>query len=219
MSTELDTELKAAPSTPVPAGDDFLVRPRSRGVARLFIWGAVLALIAGAVALVYSRRAGAAPAVHYETAEADRGTIAAKVTATGNLSALLTIQVGSQVSGRVQELFADFNSPVKKGETIAKLDPVLFQAAVEQALANLVSAQGNMKKDQAQEINTKQIFDRTKNLVAAQIMAQSDLDTASANYDAAKAQVEADQSNLEAIGARAPSGPGQSGLHDHRFAD
>ncbi len=201
MSTELDTELKETGITPAPAGDDFLVRPRSRRLARLLIWGAVLALIIGGVALVYSRRAGAAPAVHYETADADRGTIAAKITATGSLSALLTIQVGSQVSGRVQELFADFNSPVKKGETIAKLDPVLFQAAVEQARANLVSAQGNMKKDQAQETNTKQIFDRTKNLVAAQIMAQSDLDAASANYDAAKAQVEADQSNEQAINA------------------
>ena len=59
----------------------------------------------------------------FETTPADRGTVAAKVTATGNLSALLTVQVGSQVSGRVQELFVDYNSPVKKGQTIAKLDP------------------------------------------------------------------------------------------------
>ena len=201
MSTELDKELKETAYEPPPANDDFLVRPRSRRVARAMAWGAVVALIVGAVALVYSRRAGAVPVMHYETADADRGTIAAKVTATGNLSALLTVQVGSQVSGRVQELFVDYNSPVKKGQPIAKLDPVLFQAAVEQARANLLSAQGSLKKDQAQETNTKLIYDRTKNLVAAQIVAQSDLDAASANYDAAKAQVEADQSNLESLRA------------------
>ena len=91
----------------------------------------------------------------------------------------------------------DYNSPVKKGQTIAKLDPVLFQAAVEQARANLLSAEGSLKKDQAQEINTKLIYDRTKSLMAAQVSRSPILDTASANYDAAKAQVEADQSNLE----------------------
>jgi HlyD family secretion protein len=201
MSTELDTELKETARQPLPASDDFLVRRRSRRLPRALAWAAVVVVILGVVAVVYSRRAGAVPVVHYETAAADRGTIAAKVTATGNLSALLTVQVGSQVSGRVQELFADYNSAVKKGETIAKLDPVLFQAAVEQARAGLLSAEGNLKKDQAQELNTKLIYDRTKTLVTAQIVAQSDLDLASANYDAAKAQVEADQSNLESLRA------------------
>ena len=131
----------------------------------------------------------------------DRGTIAAKVTATGNLSALLTVQVGSQVSGRVQELYVDYNSTVKKGQTIAKLDPVLFQAALQAARANLLTGEGVLKKDQAQEINTEAIYNRTKALQAALVSAQSDLDTASANFAAAKAQVEADQSNLEAARA------------------
>jgi HlyD family secretion protein len=161
---------------------------------------AALLLIGGVAALV-SRRARAKPQVHYDTVEVDRGTIAAKVTATGNLSALLTVQVGSQVSGRVQQLFVDYNSPVKQGQTIAKLDPTLFQAAVEQARANYLSLQGALGKDQAQENNTKLIFDRTKALADLKVMAPSDLDTASANYEAAKAQVAADQSNLESARA------------------
>jgi len=90
---------------------------------------------------------------------------------------------------------------VTKGETIAKLDPVLFEAALAQARANFLSAQGVLKKDEAQEINTQAIFNRTKALQGAGVMAQSDLDSASANYDSAKAQVEADQSNLQSAQA------------------
>ena len=168
---------------------------------RTALWiASTLAVVAGVTGLI-ARRARAKPQVHYDTAAVDRGTIAAKVTASGNLSALLTVQVGSQVSGRVQQLFVDYNSPVKKGQTIAKLDPLLFDAAVEQGRANFLSLQGALNKDQAQENNTKLIFDRTKALVEQRVMAQSDLDTASANYEAAKAQVEADKSNLESARA------------------
>jgi HlyD family secretion protein len=202
MSTDLGRELNES-SRELPTDDDFPApsRSRSRRVVRALLWGAIVALILGAIALVYYRHTHSAPVMHYETAGVDRGTIAAKVTATGNLSALLTVQVGSQVSGRVQELFVDYNSTVKKGETIAKLDPVLFQAALQQARANLLSTEGVLKKDQAQEINMQAIYNRTKLLQAALVMAQSDLDTAEANYEAAKAQIEADQSNLESARA------------------
>jgi HlyD family secretion protein len=202
MSTDLDRELNES-SRELPTDDDFPApsRSRSRRVVRALLWGAIVALIFGAIALVYYRRTHSAPVMHYETAGVDRATIAAKVTATGSLSALLTVQVGSQVSGRVQELFVDYNSTVKKGETIAKLDPVLFQAALQQARANLLSTEGVLKKDQAQEINMQAIYNRAKLLQVALVMAQSDLDTAEANYEAAKAQIEADQSNLESARA------------------
>ena len=202
MSTQLDKELDVVAHR-IPEDDDFPgpSRSRSRRVFRALVWGAVLTLVVAAIALVYYRRSHAIPVVHYETATVDRGTIAAKITATGNLSALLTVQVGSQVSGRVQELYVDYNSTVKKGETIAKLDPVLFQAALAQARANLLTDEGILKKDQAQEINTQAIYNRTKVLQEAQVAAQSDLDTALANNEAAKAQIEADQSNLESARA------------------
>ncbi|MGE0822393.1 MAG: biotin/lipoyl-binding protein [Candidatus Binatia bacterium] len=92
-----------------------------------------------------------AAAVRYATVNVDTGPIVAKVTATGTVSALVTVQVGSQVSGRIQHLYvyADFNTPVKKGQLIAKIDPQLFEAAEEQSRANLVAAHGNLAKAQA----------------------------------------------------------------------
>ena len=202
MKTEvrLDRELKEPVYQP-PAADDFPRQPHSRGRIRTVLWIAAVLLILGGMTAQIARRARARPEIHYDTAEVDRGTIAAKVTATGSLSALLTVQVGSQVSGRVQQLFVDYNSQVQKGQTIAKLDPLLYDAAVEQARANYLSLQGALNKDQAQENNTRLIFDRTKALVEQKVMAQSDLDTASANYAAAKAQEEADKSNLESARA------------------
>jgi HlyD family secretion protein len=196
----LGREAKDTVYQPPPA-DDFPLQPRSRGKIRTALWIAIALFIIGGVTALVVRRARARPQVQYDTVAVDRGTIAAKVTATGSLSALLTVQVGSQVSGRVQQLFVDYNSTVKKGQTIAKLDPLLFDAAVQQARANYLSLQGGLNKDQAQENNTKLIFDRTKALVEQKVMAQSDLDTASANYQAAKAQMEADKSNLESARA------------------
>ncbi len=184
-----------------PAMSDFEMRPRARRVGRAVLWLAILAAICGAGTLFYYRRAHALPNVAYEATPADRGTVVAKVTATGNLSALLTVQVGSQVSGRVQELFVDYNSPVKKNQTIAKLDPLLFEAAVEQAKALVLNAKSTIDKDKAQDVNMKIAYERSQKLLDAKVIAQSDFDTAKANYDAADAQVAADQSNLESVNA------------------
>jgi HlyD family secretion protein len=202
VKTEIPVKDREARETPYrPPTDDFPVQPRSRKRIRATLWAAALLLLFGGAVALIARRARAKPEVHYDTADVDRGTIAAKVTATGNLSALLTVQVGSQVSGRVQQLFVDYNSTVKKGQTVAKLDPLLFDAAVQQARANYLSIQGSLNKDQAQANNAKLIYDRTKTLVDAKVMSQSDLDTAAANNEAAKAQVEADKSNLESARA------------------
>jgi HlyD family secretion protein len=134
---------------------------------------------------------GTAPALRFETARAERGRIVAKVTATGTLSALVTVQVGSQVSGRVQALYADFNSPVKKGQRIARIDPQLFEAAVEQARANHLAAQGNLTKARAQAVDARRQLERTRALAEKKLVAQADLDTAEANAQVAAAQVEA----------------------------
>ncbi|MBI3795496.1 MAG: efflux RND transporter periplasmic adaptor subunit [Deltaproteobacteria bacterium] len=136
------------------------------------------------------------PSFRYETAKVEKGRIAAKVTATGTLSALVTVQVGSQVSGRIQQLFVDFNSPVKKGQLIAKIDPQLFEAAVEQAQANSVAAQGNLSKAQAQAIDAERQYRRARALGERQLIAQADVDTAQTNSDAAVATVEAAKGNV-----------------------
>src|SRR6185369_12707267 len=90
------------------------------------------------------------PELKFETAQVDRGRIVSRVTATGTLSALVTVQVGSQVSGRIAQLFVDYNSPVTKGDVIAKIDPQLFEAALEQAKANQAAAQGELTKSTVQ---------------------------------------------------------------------
>jgi HlyD family secretion protein len=138
-------------------------------------------------------RAQREPAIRYDTTKLDRGRIVAKITATGTLSALVTVQVGSQVSGRIAQLFVDFNSTVKKGDVIAKIDPELFKAAVEQARANHTAAQGNLAKSKAQAIDAKRQFERAKALAERNLIATADRDTAESNADAAQAQVQASE--------------------------
>src|ERR1051325_7107790 len=102
-----------------------------------FRWAAIaLALSAALLSAWQLAFARGEPQPAYQTAPVTRGPIVSRVTATGVLSALVTVQVGAQVSGRVQEIAADFNSSVKKGQVIARIDPALFQAAVAQARAN-----------------------------------------------------------------------------------
>jgi HlyD family secretion protein len=157
-----------------------------------------LVLVVGGVGVWYFVHASKPKAtVRYETAKVERGRVVGKVTATGTLSALVTVQVGSQVSGRIQKLLVDFNSPVKKGQVIATIDPDLFKAAVEQARANHVAAQGNLVKSMAQADDAKRQYERSKELFERKLIAQADRDTAEANHFAAQAQVAANRGAVE----------------------
>ena len=118
----------------------------------------------------------------YRAEKVDRGDITMTVTATGTLSAVTTVQVGSQVSGVIARLYADFNSRVKKGQLLAELDPTPFQAQVEQRQADLTKAQVELT-------NAKINFDRQARLLKAGLAAQADYDTAKAQYEGAAAQV------------------------------
>jgi HlyD family secretion protein len=152
-----------------------------------------LVIISAVAAFLLVRRsqpATTAPDMQYETVKADRGPVVAKVTASGTLSALVTVQVGSQVSGRVQDIYVDYNSPVTAGEVIARLDPLLFQAAVDQSSANYLTAQSALKTAEAQEANAQRQYERSKSLLERSLVAQSDFDTAKAGYDGAVAQVD-----------------------------
>ena len=101
---------------------------------------------AGLVAwFVVSRQAG----IQYRTAAVEHGNINIAISATGNPNAVVTVQVGSQVSGTILALFADFNTKVTKGELIARIDPAPFQAKVDQAQANLDAARANVVNAQA----------------------------------------------------------------------
>src|SRR5438093_2669768 len=142
-------------------------------------WGAagigvlLLAVIIGAVH-------GRQRSVHYATTTITRGDVVEVVGATGTLQAVTTVQVGSQVSGTIQNLYADFNSMVKKGQVIARLDPSSFEARVGQARANLISARANVERARATVEDTRQKYERAKELAAQQLLPQSDLETAKA---------------------------------------
>jgi len=168
-------------------------------MTRRRIYYALGAVVLLAVAIgIWRWRAGASkPSLQMESAKVDRGRIVAKVTATGTLSAIVTVQVGSQVSGSVAALYADFNSQVKKGQLVAKIDPRLFQAAVEQARANFVAAQGNLAKSRAQAADADRQYQRNKTLAERKLIAQADLDTAQSNAEAARAQVDASAGAVE----------------------
>ena len=156
------------------------------------IWLIVLAVLGGGGFAWYRLRGGRSQdPVKFETATADRGRIVGKVTATGTVSALVTVQVGSQVSGRIAQLFADFNSPVKKGQLVAKVDAQIFEAALEQTRANHLAARANLERSKVQAADARRQYDRAKALAAQKLIAQADLDTAQANADAAKASVDA----------------------------
>src|SRR3954466_13517076 len=118
----------------------------------------------------------------YKTEKADRGNITMTVTATGTLSAGTTVQAGSQVSGVISRLYADFNSRVTKGQLLAELDPTPFQAQVEQR-------QADVTKSRVEVANAKVQYDRQARLAKAGLAADADVDNARAQYESAAAQV------------------------------
>jgi HlyD family secretion protein len=158
------------------------------------------------VALVVVAAAGAAywryrvthrvPDVQYRSAPAELRRISAKVTTSGTLSALVTVQVGTQVSGRIQKLFADFNSPVTKGQLVAKIDPQLFEASVQQAQANYLSAKAGVATAEANAINADKQFARTTALHDQNLAAQADLDTAEAAVATSHAAIDAAKASV-----------------------
>jgi HlyD family secretion protein len=139
--------------------------------------------------------ANAKPA--FDTVSLARGPIVSKVTASGTLSALVTVQVGSQVSGRIKEIHADYNSEVKKGQVIAKIDPQLFNASLEQARANQSAAQGELLKAKVQAADAARQLVRIKSLAERKLVAEAELDTAQATTEMAQAGVAAANGRLQ----------------------
>src|SRR6202048_4581721 len=137
------------------------------------------------------------------TAKVERGDIHDVVEATGTINAVITVQVGSQVSGVIAKLFVDFNSRVHKGDLIALIDPALFQGAVQKAdadlnsaKANLLAARANLEKTKASLVQTKADYERARQLTQQNITSQQQLDLAKANYDSMNASVGAAAANV-----------------------
>jgi HlyD family secretion protein len=155
---------------------------------KILIIGAIVIVIAGA-GIVFLRGKGNEP--KFRTEKVIRGDVEMAVTATGTVNPVTTVLVGTQVSGTIKNIYVDFNSPVKKGQLIARIDPALFDAQVNQARANLLAAKANVEKAEATLVDAKRTMERNKELLAKDLIAQSDFDTAETNYETAKASVSA----------------------------
>jgi HlyD family secretion protein len=173
------------------------LRPSSRtGLHRPWLIGIVTLLAIIGIGAWYWWTAGPPP-VHYKTALVDRGPITAIVTATGTVNPVVSVQVGSQVSGKITQLMADFNSVVTKGQTLARIDQQPFQARVSQARASLKSGRGNLAKAKNMEKQRKLELDRMASLRRQQFVSQADLDLAATNFRDAQAQVEVAQAQVD----------------------
>ncbi|PKN66432.1 MAG: efflux RND transporter periplasmic adaptor subunit [Deltaproteobacteria bacterium HGW-Deltaproteobacteria-12] len=133
----------------------------------------------------------------YVTEKITRGDIKATVLATGTVNAVTTVQVGTQVSGTIKQLFADYNSPVRKGQLLAQIDPAIFEAQVGQAQANLMSAKAGLEKTQVALRDAKTTYERSKTLFAKNFIARSDLDTAETNYLSALSQIKVAEAQIQ----------------------
>ncbi|OGK78679.1 MAG: hypothetical protein A2X52_18555 [Candidatus Rokubacteria bacterium GWC2_70_16] len=184
-------------------------------------------LVAAAItgAYLYSQSGGSAP--RFRTATVTRGDLVASVSATGNLNPVITVLVGSQVSGQVKELFVDFNSQVKRNQLIARIDPSAFEAKVSQARAEMEAAEASVLNQRAQVeraradvdnaraalasaraqtakaevslLDARRDLDRKRDLFKRELIARSELDTAQAVHDAAAAQLESARAQAQAL--------------------
>src|SRR5882724_2973688 len=150
-----------------------------------------IVLIVGLLLLLFTvRQCWQRNAANYQTTSVTRGGLTQSVTATGTLNPVVNVQVGSQVSGNIAKLFADFNSQVKAGQVVAQIDPALFQATVTQAEGDLANAQAALE---LARVNAK----RTQDLFARKTSSQADLDQAMANLHQAEANVKIKQGALD----------------------
>ena len=208
---------------------------------RLFLIISVLCLVTmGGGGYLYAR--ALANRHVYRTVPVTRGALASAVSATGTLNAVITVQVGSQVSGQVKEMFVDFNSAVSKGQVIARINPDLFEAQVNQAKAQLdgaeamvlnqqaviektradlessraalASSHAQTLKSQVAVVDGKRNFGRQHDLLTRSLIAQADEDAAQVQYDSAVAQYESSAAQERAAGAALRSAEGQLKVAD-----
>src|SRR5215475_2725580 len=152
--------------------------------------------VVGASAFAYYHYKDSGPKFTVATAQVTRGDIVDTVGATGTLQAVTTVQVGSQVSGTISELKVDFNSLVKKGQVLARLDPSLFQTQIEQAKANLVRSQADLERQKVALDDANQKLTRARELSARQLLAKSDLDAAEITAKSAEAQLKSSEAQI-----------------------
>lgn len=189
---------KVVPIAPPPVPSSAPVAPvvRRRRFGKGWVVGLlVLVLLAGAAATWWAMQ-GAAN-VSYTTAPVTRGTVARTVTATGTVNPVLTIIVGTYVSGVIQKLQCDYNTQVKQGQICAKIDPRPYQTVVDQARANLAEARAQLEKDKAGLAYAKTTYERQARLAETHAVSKDAADNAKNVYDQAQAQIDLDQAIID----------------------
>ena len=174
-----------------------LVNDRRR---RLAIQGALGLLVVGLATWLWARGESEG-ARGFVTEPVDRGPIAATVTATGTVNPVTTVQVGTYVSGPIRAIDVDFNSPVAKGQRVAKIDPAQFQVRVDQAAANLATARARVAKSRADLGLKTRNRDRNRVLRARDLIAQQELDAFESDHAQAVAQVALDEAGVQQVEA------------------
>jgi HlyD family secretion protein len=166
---------------------------------RWWFAGAALVILAAIVVALVNRK----PKVDYVTAAVERGDVHDAVEATGSVNAVTTVQVGSQVSGTIAKLNADFNSHVHRGEVIALIDPSLFRGSLQQAIAdsenaqaNVIASRANLEKAKAALAQAAADYDRTQKLAKDDLVPQQQLEISKATHDGAAASVNGAEANV-----------------------
>src|SRR5215510_158245 len=145
----------------------------------------LLAAVGSAGGWYYMRKNTKDPDVR--TAQITRGDVVQTVQATGTLEAVTTVQVGTQVGGVIEELYADFNDIVKKGQVIARLDPTILDTQIEQQKANVTRSEADLERLKVTLADAKQKLDRARALSSKNLLAKTELDTAEVNVQSAEA--------------------------------
>jgi HlyD family secretion protein len=153
------------------------------------LFASFIVAVLGIVAFLMLRNGEQQP--KFRTEKVGRGEIQAVVSASGTVNAVTTVLVGTQVSGTIKNIYADYNSPVTSGQLIAQIDPAIFLAQVEQARANLLAARANVAKAEAALLDAQRVMRRNRELFARNLIPMSESDTAETNYQSAQAQVQA----------------------------
>ncbi len=188
VKSEAVTPLALVPKAPEPAP------PPARSRKALWIGAAVVAVLAG-VGVTWWLNNGTGN-VRYVTTAVTRGDVTRVVTATGTVNPVLTIIVGSYVSGVIQDVQCDYNTEVKQGQICAKIDPRPYQSVVDQNNANLDVAKAQLDKDKASLVYAQLTYDRDARLAATNAVSKDTLDNAKNALDQAKAQVGVDEATI-----------------------
>ena len=160
----------------------------------------VLAVLIGAAfAAVQARRDDAAPVV--TSAAVTRGSIVSMISATGTVESVAAVQVGTQISGAIESLHADFNAIVRKGQVLARLEQSSYRSAIEQAQANVLKAQADLERSRVMLTDTETKLGRARELTARELIPRNDLDTAQLARDTAATQVQSAEATLSQVRA------------------